>query len=1557
MPQSGRTFRIFVSSTFSDLVAERNALQERVFPRLRELAMAHGCRFQAIDLRWGVSEEAALDQQTMKICLGEIERCQRVTPRPNFLILLGDRYGWRPLPHAIPAAEFEALLPHMAEPERALACWSEGWSADAQGWYRRDDNAVPAEYVLLPRQPGSRYAEYKTWQSEVERPLVAALERAARQAGLEEDALAKYSLSATGQEIVRGAMEAEDAQEHVFGFFRAISNLSEAETSARGTDFVEAGVDLRRRQEDLKARLRERLPGNTHEYEAQWHADCLSTAHIGTLPETLEGCLEMNAAVKEPQTLCEAVWLRLSRVILSEVGKLESVDPLQREQHAHNEFGEERARSFVGREEGLVRIAEYLSGSGPHPLAVWGESGCGKSALMARALQQAHFRSGGRITLVARFIGATPESSNGRSLLESLCRQITRAYHGDEGSIPIEYRDLVQEFPKRLALATAERPLLLFLDALDQLSDSDNARSLVWLPSKLPDHVKLVVSTVSGECIEVLLGRLPASSLWNVPALSKPDGQQLLLGWLDGAGRTLTGEQRADIMAKFELGGGLPLYLKLAFEEAKQWHAYDGLPALSDKEPGLSRDIPGVIRDLFWRLEQESNHGRVLVSHALGYLAAARNGLSEDELLDVLWLDEDVTGDFFRRSPQSPKDVTALPVAVWARLYLDLEAYLALRSADGAELLGFYHRQVAEAAKYVYLDKERHAGLAAYFTPQPLYLEAGEAACNLRKLSEMVYQQAWAGLAAQVEDALLHYRYLQAKLAGQGIQALIEDYALTPGPDVEGEASRSLCLLEGALRLSSHVLGRDPSQLPSQLTGRLLGFEETRLRSLLEQIRQEVSRPWLRPLHACLDAPGGALLRTLEGHTSVVLTLVVAPDGRRVVSGSEDGTIRVWDLASGVCLHTLEAHKDGVRGVAVTPDGHRIVSQSWDRSLKVWDLESGACLRTAKGYRWLVGTLALSESSAYSGRDVAVTQDGRRAVSGWLNNLKVWDLETGTCLRTLRGHIRTVWRVAVTPDGRRAVSGSKDKALRVWDLESGKCLRALRGHKGSVLTVVLTPDGQRVVSGSDDKTIKVWDLESGACLLTMEGHTAGVHAVAVTRDGRCVVSGSGSGHRWSPGVYAGDSTVKVWDLASGACLRTYTGHARRVTAVGMTPDGQRAVSGSYDKTIKVWDLGKGERGEAARAPIGHGLCVNAIAVTPDGQRAISGSSDHLVKVWDMESGTCLQTLTGHTERVNAVAVTPDGRRAVSASWDHQIKVWDLETGDCLNTLAGDEWDFTCMALMPDGRQALTEGMRFRGTDILGFVKVWDLEIGVPVRRLAQSRISCKFLTLTADGKRLLTGSTDRGLNVWDMEDGACTGTLVGHTKWIRAVAGTPDGRRAVSGSEDFTLKVWDLESGECLHTLAGHAAPVIAIAVAPDGRYAFSGPGVPDGFWLDCMDQAIRAWDLESGREICSFEGNEKTTALSGVTAGLRLVGGDALGGLCFLQLENVSPGASIITAWDNGEARAFGCPACRTWSEVPESALGTELPCPQCGRVIMLNPFAIDADWRPVAKAWRGHA
>ena len=151
MTTASRTVRVFISSTFSDLAEERNALHASVFPKLRALCESRGCRFHAIDLRWGVRDEAALDQQTMAICLREIERCLQTGIKPNFLILLGDRYGWRPLPSRVPADEFEMLMSVLSDGDRSWLVWNEDQRAHEKGWYRRDDNAVPAEYVLRPR--------------------------------------------------------------------------------------------------------------------------------------------------------------------------------------------------------------------------------------------------------------------------------------------------------------------------------------------------------------------------------------------------------------------------------------------------------------------------------------------------------------------------------------------------------------------------------------------------------------------------------------------------------------------------------------------------------------------------------------------------------------------------------------------------------------------------------------------------------------------------------------------------------------------------------------------------------------------------------------------------------------------------------------------------------------------------------------------------------------------------------------------------------------------------------------------------------------------------------------------------------------------------------------------------------------------------------------------------------------------------------------------------------------------------------------------------------------
>ncbi|GAB1545461.1 hypothetical protein NUACC21_81370 [Scytonema sp. NUACC21] len=461
------------------------------------------------------------------------------------------------------------------------------------------------------------------------------------------------------------------------------------------------------------------------------------------------------------------------------------------------------------------------------------------------------------------------------------------------------------------------------------------------------------------------------------------------------------------------------------------------------------------------------------------------------------------------------------------------------------------------------------------------------------------------------------------------LQELIEDYdrAFDPPVLIAGEKAETLKLIQAALRVSAHILEKDKTQLAGQLLGRLLDFSNPEIQAILAQAKQWQKAPWLRPLTASLTRPDGKLLRTLTGHSDRIRAVVLTPDGQRLISGSDDNTLKVWDVETGKELCTLTGHNSPVSAVAVTPDGQRLISASNDKTLKVWDVETGKELRTLTGH-----------SNSVSA--VAVTPDGQRLISGsWDDTLKVWDVETGKELRTLTGHSERVSAVAVTPDGQRLISGSWDYTLKVWDVETGKELRTLTGHSDWVSAVAVTPDGQRLISASFDKTLKVWGVETGKELRILTGHSSAVSAVAVTPDGQRMISGS-----W-------DSTLKVWKaeikrgflafyqkFIPGKLLFTLTGHSNVVQAVAVTPDGQRLISASWDKTLKVWDV---KTGKELRTLTGHSNSVLAVAVTPDGQRVISGSEDYTLKVWDLETGKVIATFTGDSP-IYCCAVALDG---------------------------------------------------------------------------------------------------------------------------------------------------------------------------------------------------------------------------------------------------------------------------------------------------------------------------
>jgi WD40 repeat protein len=1535
MPRGGRTFRVFVSSTFADLKLERNALQERVFPKLRELCQQHGARFQAIDLRWGVSAEAALDQQTMLICLEELRRCQQVTPRPNFIVLLGERYGWRPLPPRIPEREFALILPQLADEEREFL----------SHWYWRDDNAVPPEYCLQPRKldlpedaseqqrAAAQGREEREWE-QTERRLRELLLGAVRSLDPAQVALRKYERSATEQEIIAGALEAE--REQAFCYLRTIVRLPEDERAQQFRDLGEPAQLL----EDLKARLRRELPGeHVYQYRAQWRDDGLTDAHL--------------------DALCARVQADLSAVILEELARTEEQDELTQEIKAHQAFGEERSRIFIGRQEALNAVRSYVNGESNHPLVIWGESGSGKSAFMARCGQLLKQKRPEAV-MISRFIGATPASTDVRSLLESLCRQLAREHGQDEREVPSEYKALVEDFPKRLALATEQRPLLLLLDALDQLSPTDNAHSLQWLPRELPAHVQVVVSALqregeAGNALGAARLRSPGSLLELRP-MSPEDGEQILNTWLADAHRTLQPVQRQDVLSNFGQCG-LPLYLRLAFEEARRWKSYDGLPTGADDTPGLSYSVEGILLDLFARLESPANHGKELTGKALGYLAAARHGLTEDELLDVLSADTQVMEEFRRRNPRSP-EVGRLPVVLWSRLHDDLAPYLIERSADHTSLFGFYHRQLAEAVQTKYLTEEqavpRHRALAEYFDAQPLWYGDGpDRTPNYRKVTELPHQQtegqAWEGL----ERTLTGLPFIEAKCTAGMTYDLVADYVAAQSADLLRETRDAIQPFAQFVRGRSHVLvQRRVLTLQEAYNLAASGPVPEQAARLLDDPARP-KRPWLRLVNRP-PAASSRCLQVLEGHTGSVWAVAVTPEGRRAVSGSSDKTLRVWDLETGECLRVLEGHTDSVWAVAVTPEGRCAVSGSSDKTLRVWDLETGECVKVLEGHTDSVSA-------------VAVTPEGRRALSAGSNDrtLRVWELETGECLQVLQGHTFRVDAVAVTSEGRRAVSGDADGTLRVWELENGQCLQVLEGHRLGGWAVAVTPEGRQAVSGGVDGTLRVWELETGECLQVLAGHTEWVRAVAVTPEGRRAISGSE------------DETLRVWDLERGKCLQVLEGHTQGVLAVAVTPEGRQAVSGGRDGTLRVWELETGERLQVLE---GHTSGVDAVAVTPEGRRALSGGRDGTLRVWELETGECLQVLGGHTSRVDPVAVTPEGRRAVSAgSDDGTLRVWELETGECLQVLEGHTFRVDAVAVTPEGRRAVSAGSDDRT------LRVWELETGECLQVLQGHTFRVDAVAVTPEGRRAVSGSWDDTLRVWDLETGECLRVLEGHTQSVWAVAVTPEGRRAVSGSSDKTLRVWDVENGQCLQVLAGHTSGVGAVAVTPEGRRAVSGSS----------DRTLRVWDLETGECLRVLEGHTSgvvtsegrrvvsvsrdgplrvrdaetgvelaycyldaaLTAYSVAPDGAKIVTGNRNGRVCFLALENITLGPPVLTPWRSplDSTFAFGCLLCRVWSEVPESALGTELPCPNCGKMVKLNPFVIEADWRPVAAAWRG--
>jgi WD40 repeat protein len=637
------------------------------------------------------------------------------------------------------------------------------------------------------------------------------------------------------------------------------------------------------------------------------------------------------------------------------------------------------------------------------------------------------------------------------------------------------------------------------------------------------------------------------------------------------------------------------------------------------------------------------------------------------------------------------------------------------------------------------------------------------------------------------------------------------------------------------------------------------------------------------------DAGTGQLLRVLAVSEGTVHALLVLPDGRFLLVGAENAPLTLFDLLSGRPARAWVRHTGHATCLTLGPGTNQVLSGGSDRILRLWDVESGHCLREMAGHEDAVTGVAASRSAL-----VSASRDG---------TVRLWSPEDGRSLAVLRAHAGRALAVALCEPDSRLVSAGDDGVVRDWGLQSRALVRAYASHVQAVGALAAAPRGGRLLSGAADRSVRGFDLEAER-LVTLAWLDAGVQALALAPDGTAwAAHGTAVSEvpatRLTPPpaalsrpASATEEAERTHEFESGLAnarrslgagdLRTAVELARKARSV---PGHERA-----EAALSLWDelsqrlprQGLQSVWEEAHLD-GHRDQVLSVAADGPGARAISGGLDATVRVWDLSARGPTATLSGHGAAVTAVSLAPDGGRAVSGSRDRTVRTWELSSSPRpLRVLEGHGETVTSVDTSPDGSRAVSASWD-------ATVRVWDLERGLALHTLEGHAANVAAARFSSDGQVVASAGWDGRVRLWDALTGAALGTLEGHEGNVTAVAFHPSGRQVASGGEDRTVRIFDPRSRRCLRTFGGHEGEVTGIAFTPDGRFVLS----------SSRDDTVRIWDLRRGTAVRTLPHPAGVLALALAHRGCAVLtaGADASVRLWHLDWEPETAAADGIAA------------------------------------------------------------
>jgi len=579
-------------------------------------------------------------------------------------------------------------------------------------------------------------------------------------------------------------------------------------------------------------------------------------------------------------------------------------------------------------------------------------------------------------------------------------------------------------------------------------------------------------------------------------------------------------------------------------------------------------------------------------------------------------------------------------------------------------------------------------------------------------------------------------------------------------------------------------------------------------RKVVSGSRDHKLRLWNAQTGEMIGAPFG-------DHGSTLKSVAFSPDGTKVVSGSEDGTLRLWDVRTAQPIGVpLQAHERGVWDVAFSPDGTKVVSAGGDKTLRLWDVRTerqiGAPL---VGHNGAVGSVAFSF-------------DGSKIVSGGEDKtLRLWNVQTGQPIgKPFHGHQDWVTSVAFSPDGTKVVSGSGDMTVRLWDVTTQQLIGTpIKGHNGPVFGVVFTSDGTRVISGSQGSrerrahTVMLWDVNTQQQIgETLYGNHGWLNSMALSLDGSKMASGNG------------DNTLRLWNVPTELPIgMPLAGHSGIVSSVAFSSDGTKMVSGSQDQTLRLWDA---RTSRLIGGPLlGHKGMVRSVTFSPDGAKVVSAGDEQIVRLWDVQTGQLRKNFLGHESYVDSIAFSRDGSKLVSGSLDRTVRLWDVQKGTQIGApLSGHSGPVGSVSFSPDDTKVVSGSADKT-------LRLWNAQTGQPIGEpLVGHEDAVTSVAFSPDGTMLVSGGRDHMLRLWDVRTRQTIGTpLAGHRNSVTTVAFSPDGRTVASGSDDQTLRLWDVQTRQPIGAeIRGHESGVTSLAFSPDGTKIASASS----------DKTVRLW-------------------------------------------------------------------------------------------------------------------